>query len=82
MVVLSRVFDKKKNATISAVVVGVLIFSAFHYVGPSGDSFALGSFIQRALGGVYFSVLFVTRGFGITAASHALYDIFLGLIPN
>ena len=80
--VLNRVFHKKKAAIISAVVLGALIFSAFHYVGPSGDSFSLGSFFQRIMGGIYFSVLFVTRGFGITAASHALYDIFLGLIPN
>jgi len=82
IVVLNRIFDKKKTATISAVVLGALIFSAFHYVGPSGDALSLGSFLQRTLGGIYFSVLFVTRGFGITAASHALYDIFLGLIPN
>lgn len=80
--VLNRIFDRKKTATISAVVLGALIFSVFHYIGPSGDAFALGGFMQRTLGGVYFSVLFVTRGFGITAASHALYDIFIGLIPN
>jgi len=76
------VFHKKKIAVISAVLLGALIFSAFHYVGPSGDSFSLGSFFQRTLGGIYFSTLFVTRGFGVTAASHALYDIFLGIIPN
>jgi membrane protease YdiL (CAAX protease family) len=72
-------FHKKKTALLSAVLLGALIFSAFHYIGPSGDSFSLGSFSQRTLGGIYFSTLFVTRGFGVTAASHALYDIFLGM---
>jgi membrane protease YdiL (CAAX protease family) len=71
----------KRPALISAVLLGALIFSAFHYIGPSGDAFSLGSFAQRILAGVYFSTLFVTRGFGVTAASHALYDIFIGLIP-
>jgi len=80
--VFNRAFRKKKAGIIAAVVLGALIFSAFHYVGPSGDSFSLGGFFQRTLGGIYFSALFVTRGFGVTAASHALYDIFLGLIPT
>jgi membrane protease YdiL (CAAX protease family) len=76
---LNLFFHKKKTALLSAVLLGALIFSAFHYIGPSGDSFSLGSFSQRTLGGIYFSTLFVTRGFGVTAASHALYDIFLGM---
>jgi hypothetical protein len=32
------------------------------------------------MGGLYFSILIVTRGFGVTAASHALYDIFVGML--
>jgi hypothetical protein len=73
-------FHMKKTAAVStAAVLGALLFAAFHYLGASGDNFAIGSFLQRALGGLYFSVLFVTRGFGITAASHAIYDILIGL---
>ena len=70
---------KKKSATISAALVGAVLFSLFHFVGPGSDSFSLGSFVQRALGGLYFSSLFIWRGFGVTAASHALYDILVGL---
>lgn len=70
---------KKKSATVVAALVGSVLFSLFHYVGPGSDSFALGSFVQRALGGLYFSILFIWRGFGVTAASHALYDILVGL---
>ncbi len=62
-----------------ATLVGALIFSAFHYIGPYGDSFALSSFIFRALAGVVFSALYLTRGFGVTAWTHALYDIFVTL---
>ena len=60
-----------------AVVVGALLFSAFHYVGPFGDHLALGSFTYRAVAGVLLSGLYVARGFGIAAWSHALYDVML-----
>jgi hypothetical protein len=36
-------------------------------------------FVFRFLAGVFFSVLFVYRGFGIAAGSHAAYDVLLGL---
>ena len=62
-----------------AVLVGALIFSAFHYVGPYGDTLELGSFTFRAVAGVLFSALYLLRGFGITAWTHALYDVFLSL---
>jgi membrane protease YdiL (CAAX protease family) len=71
---------KRTPACITAAVAGSLLFAAFHYIGPAADAFTADSFLQRTLGGLYFSVLFVTRGFGITAASHALYDILIGLM--
>jgi membrane protease YdiL (CAAX protease family) len=77
----SRIFHMKKGwAAVVAVFIGALLFSAFHYIGPAGDTFSFGSFIQRMIGGLYFSVLYVTRGFGVTAASHAIYDILVGVI--
>lgn len=60
-----------------AVVGASIIFSGFHYVGPYGDAWALSSFLFRFLAGLAFSLLFLLRGFGITAWSHALYDIFI-----
>ena len=65
------------TAGIVATVVGALIFSAFHYVGPYGDPFQLQSFTFRAIAGLFFSALYLLRGFGITAWTHALYDVFL-----
>jgi hypothetical protein len=60
-----------------SVVAASLLFSAFHYIGPYGDVWALPSFLFRFLAGVAFSVLFLARGFGITAWTHALYDVFI-----
>ena len=66
-------------AGIFAAVTGALIFSLFHYVGPYGDEFTLSSFTFRAIAGLLFSGLYLLRGLGITAWSHALYDVFLSL---
>jgi hypothetical protein len=63
-----------------AVVVGAFIFAAFHYIGPFGDPFQLQSFTFRMLSGLAFSGLYVLRGFGVTAWTHALYDSFLLLM--
>ena len=66
-----------RGAGIIAAVVGAFIFSAFHYIGPYGDPLKLQSFVFRMLSGLAFSALYLTRGFGITAWTHALYDAFL-----
>lgn len=80
ILLLTRVAGMGKTAAaVLGALLAALLFSAFHYLGPAADSFTLRSFAQRAFGGLYFSCLFVTRGFGITAASHALYDIIVGL---
>ncbi|HEX4633952.1 MAG TPA: CPBP family intramembrane glutamic endopeptidase [Gemmatimonadales bacterium] len=62
---------------IVAVIVGALLFSASHYVGTYGDQLTLYSFVYRTLAGVFFSALYLLRGFGITAWTHALYDVFV-----
>ncbi len=64
-------------AAVVAVGIGALIFSAFHYIGPFGDRLEAASFTFRLIAGIFFSALFVARGFGITAWTHALYDVFL-----
>jgi membrane protease YdiL (CAAX protease family) len=66
-------------AGVFATLLGALIFSAFHYIGPYGDRLELPSFTFRALAGIVFSALYLTRGLGITAWTHALYDVFLAL---
>ena len=60
-----------------AAVVGALIFSAFHYVGEYGDRFSVASFTYRAIAGLVFSGLYLMRGFGITAWTHAFYDVYV-----
>ena len=65
------------SAGIAATVAGAAIFSAFHYIGPYGDRWQLYSFALRMVAGLFFSALYLARGFGITAWTHALYDVLL-----
>lgn len=67
----------RRSAGMCAAVLGAIIFSAFHYIGPYGDPFQIQSFTFRMLSGLAFSGLYLVRGFGITAWTHALYDAFL-----
>lgn len=69
---------------LAAATWGVLLtsvaFSAAHYVGPLGDTFDFYSFTFRVLAGGFFSLVFLVRGFGITAGTHAAYDMIVGLL--
>jgi hypothetical protein len=60
-----------------AAVLGAAVFSAFHYIGPYGDPFSWPTFTFRLVAGLLFSAMYLLRGFGITAWTHALYDVFL-----
>ena len=62
-----------------AVVLTSLVFSAAHYVGPHGETFEAFSFAFRFLAGAFFAMLFVYRGFGVAAGTHALYDVFVSV---
>jgi hypothetical protein len=59
----------------AAVGLGALLFSLAHHVGAYGDPFTVQAFTFRLVAGLFFSALFVLRGFGIAAWTHALYDV-------
>lgn len=55
-----------------------VIFAAAHHIGPLGDPWAIRPLVFRTVAGCFFGMLFLSRGFGITAWSHALYDVIVG----
>jgi hypothetical protein len=75
----------RPSAIVIAVLLTSLAFAAAHYVGPYGEPVQLFrsafwfGFSFRFLAGTFFGTLFVYRGFGIAAGSHAGYDILVGL---
>jgi membrane protease YdiL (CAAX protease family) len=66
---------RPRTTLVLAVLASSLIFSVAHYLGHAGEAFQLFSFVFRFVAGVYFSMVFLYRGFGIAAGSHAAYDI-------
>jgi membrane protease YdiL (CAAX protease family) len=60
------------------VAISSVLFSLYHYLGS--ESFSWQTFVFRTAAGAYFGVVFLTRGFGITAGSHAFYDIMVSLL--
>lgn len=65
-------------STIVAITISSVLFAAAHHVGPYGDPLDLYRLLFRFIAGVFFAILFLYRGFGITAGSHAAYDILVG----
>jgi membrane protease YdiL (CAAX protease family) len=60
-------------ASLLMVWISAILFALYHYLGT--ESFQWQSFAFRTLAGVYFAVLFLTRGFGITSGCHISYGI-------
>jgi membrane protease YdiL (CAAX protease family) len=62
------------------IVVSSLVFAAAHHIGPYGEPFQGYVFLFRALAGLYFNLLYQTRGFGIAVGAHAGYDVIVGVL--
>lgn len=58
------------------VVLSALAFSGYHYLSPL-EHFQWRAFLFRTTAGAYFGLLFLVRGFGVTAGCHAAYDILI-----
>ena len=66
---------RKSAGYLLMVVISSLAFAFYHYLGA--ETFTWRSLVFRTGAGVYFAVVFLTRGFGVTAFSHSCYDIFV-----
>jgi hypothetical protein len=65
-----------------AVLLTSLLFALAHNIGANGETFVWFKFFFRVLAGIFFALLFVYRGFGIAAGTHAGYDILVGLMQG
>jgi len=76
----------QKHSIIFSVIISAAMFSAHHHIIFLNGQFAPTApfnwteFSFRAIAGVYFAALYAIRGFGITAGTHAFYDIIAVLI--
>src|SRR3989304_525966 len=72
---------KKPLSAIASVLIGALIFTSVHYIGPLKDSFTYASFTFRLLAGLVLSAIFMFRGLGVVVYTHAIYDVLTVLKP-
>ena len=76
--IFTKVVGLKRITSLGfAVIISSLIFSGFHYVGIFGEPFLMQTFVFRFIGGLILSILYVVRGFGITAYTHSFYDLLI-----
>ena len=61
--------------SLCSILICAFVFSLMHYIGPTGDSYSIGSFSFRLVAGIVLSAIFVFRGLGIAVYTHAIYDI-------
>ena len=87
MLLFQDVFGmKKKAAVILSVLISAVLFSVHHHIFfangqfHTGDIFTVGKFTFRAMAGAYFAILYAVRGFGITAGTHAFYNILAAIL--
>ena len=57
----------------AAIGVSALAFALYHFT--ESNPFSVGKLAFYMLAGVYFALIYVMRGFGIVAGTHALYDM-------
>lgn len=54
-----------------------LTFSAWHHLGALGDELEARVFVFRAVCGLVFTLIYVTRGFAPVVWTHVLYDVWV-----
>ncbi|HKL14719.1 MAG TPA: CPBP family intramembrane glutamic endopeptidase [Balneolaceae bacterium] len=73
--VISKFSRGKKTAYMVSAIIAAVAFSSVHYVGEFADAWSISSFLFRFLFGLTLNVIYVIRGFGCAAWTHALYDL-------
>ena len=58
-----------------AMIISAGIFSSFHFLGEYGDYFSFNIFMIRFFAGIFLGMVYFSRGFGIVAWSHSIYDL-------
>ena len=66
---------KEFSSLLLSIIASSVLFSLFHYIGQ--ESFNSYTFTIRFIAGIYLSSIYINRGFGIVALTHAFYDLFV-----
>ncbi|HRX83931.1 MAG TPA: CPBP family intramembrane metalloprotease [Phycisphaerae bacterium] len=69
-----------KATTVVAVIISALAFAAHHHPPLGSEPFEATAFTFRACAGLYLGALFVYRGYGPAAGTHAAYNLLIVLL--
>ncbi|MDX1565132.1 MAG: CPBP family intramembrane glutamic endopeptidase, partial [Phycisphaeraceae bacterium] len=84
-VLVDLIHMPEKTGAVTAVLVSAVIFALAHHRPSSGsmlDFIQSGRFVFCLLAGVYLAAVYLLRGFGIVAATHAFYDVTTLFVPR
>ncbi|MDA0833320.1 MAG: CPBP family intramembrane metalloprotease [Planctomycetota bacterium] len=76
---LNSVFRSHRVAIVGAILISSSVFMGAHYLSGAEQLTGFNAMF-RLFAGMYFSVLFLYRGFGITVGCHAVYDVIVGVL--
>jgi len=66
--------------SVAAIVLSAVTFSMHHHPPLGGEPFTVEKFFFRAAAGAYLAILFVYRGYGPAAGTHAAYHVFVAIV--
>ena len=79
-IILVDIFQLRKGiATPLIVCISAVLFSLHHRLGI-GEGPNLYTAVFRLGAGIYFGVVFLSRGFGVTVGTHTAYDLFIEVL--
>jgi membrane protease YdiL (CAAX protease family) len=68
-----------RTGAVLAALAAAALFAAAHHLGPHGEPVDGFNFVFRLLAGLYFTLVFALRGFGVAVGCHACYDVLVGV---
>ena len=71
----------QRSSLVVSLVVTSIAFALYHHLPAGGEPLAWPPLAFRTLAGVWLGLVFVARGFGLAAGSHAAYDVLLSVLP-
>jgi membrane protease YdiL (CAAX protease family) len=66
-------------AALLAGLASATLFAVAHHIGPYGQPYSNYLFLFRLAAGLYFALLYQTRGFGIAVGAHACYNVMISV---
>lgn len=83
MILVDFLKASQKHAVPVVIALSSILFALYHFPDPGNINW--GWFLFYTIAGIYFACIFIVRGFGVVAGTHAMYDVFvviLGLLQN